>query len=1026
MKFIITALLLLFALNALSQNQYVQGKVYFINSHKLPAVDVEVTGQGSNPDHSKADGSFQLKFPDKSAGDPAGLDLGTNPKDKDGKALELVNPEIVHHILIPKKGGEDVFIIVCQAGGLVAARERYFQLTEPSLRIKYQQKIRENEVLISQNKNNLKFERVLQLRSDSLRNQLNNALENLHDLTGYIASVDKDFAPTFIQEAIDKIENQQDIEGALAILNKVRLMEVYNQELTRKKAANERILLAKQAEQDAENDLASANKAIEDVLEGFKLRIKVSSTLYDYNDVLDCYQKAIAICEENNLPNLEITEWYNEYGLTLNSIKKYDRAIVYFNKVISIYETMPANNEYLSVVYSNIGMPYQGKGDFAIAKDYFEKALKLTTPNTDTIALSSLYNNLAANYMALDSNNKALDYQQKSISLLLKTDAGIIQMTRRYNNLAMVFKELGQYQQASNIFLMLIDEIKRNPKPDLRLLASLYNNLGQVYADKGDTELAIEYYKLALVILESPAFSGIPDLGDCYGNLASAYQEAGQLKLALSIQQKATQIDEALYDGSNPSLVDDYNTTAFILKDLGNNKEALKFQKRSVAIAGKIYNDHQYNLASAYKDLALIYDANNYRDSALRCLDRAFAIANRLPESNELLLARIYNDYSTVLCNLDSLSHAAEYSKKSIDIYERKLNPNDVLIAVGYNNLAMIYEGLKKIPEALAYEQKACTIYEKKYPLHPNLAVCYDNTSIIYQDQKDYGNAVNFEKKAIDIAEKIYPPDNPILAEYYRSAGWSCVRGDQNELALSYFEKVIPIYLHNLSIPRSKLASAYKGRALTFEKLDNRDRAIDDIELSLDVMRKEESVSSDEVTDALSFSATLLYERGLEDYKNGQFLKAIPDLIEVNRLDAQPAVENLIGLSYYNTKQYSSAIKYYKMIIDSRDTTEKGVYNNIGLAYAKIGQFAEAKKALTIFEEKHMDEARAARDWAVYYALQKQSNLAISYLKKAIEKGYNDKDWLTHDDGLASIRSDVRYMNIVNGLKVASPQTINQ
>jgi len=137
--------------------------------------------------------------------------------------------------------------------------------------------------------------------------------------------------------------------------------------------------------------------------------------------------------------------------------------------------------------------------------------------------------------------------------------------------------------------------------------------------------------------------------------------------------------------------------------------------------------------------------------------------------------------------------------------------------------------------------------------------------------------------------------------------------------------------------------------------------------------------------------------------------------------DYHEAINNL-GTIHYARKNYRRAISQYKRALKLAPT-QASVHSNLGTAYFARNQLElalqEFRTALTldpeVFEHHStygvMLQERSVQDRAKYhywmatlYASQDRPDLAIQYLRKALEEGFKERKKLTEEPAFASIR----------------------
>jgi tetratricopeptide (TPR) repeat protein len=141
------------------------------------------------------------------------------------------------------------------------------------------------------------------------------------------------------------------------------------------------------------------------------------------------------------------------------------------------------------------------------------------------------------------------------------------------------------------------------------------------------------------------------------------------------------------------------------------------------------------------------------------------------------------------------------------------------------------------------------------------------------------------------------------------------------------------------------------------------------------------------------------------------------------RLDAKyPEAMNNLGTIYFAQKRYSRAIGYYKRAL-KLEPNSAAFYSNLGTAYfaeKKTKEFWDAyNKALQldpeVFEHRNtfgvtlqdrtvQERARYHFYLAKLYAGQGRQDLALQYIRKALEEGFTDRKKFLQDPEFAAMR----------------------
>ena len=139
----------------------------------------------------------------------------------------------------------------------------------------------------------------------------------------------------------------------------------------------------------------------------------IYSHLFQFEDALFCYQKAVSIHEEihndndNNLYLYERADAYNKVGNCCDDIKDYENGELYHQKAIEIYETYPDSSRAifeLGYSYNKQGNIFRHKAIETKDAQYFERALYYYNKNKDF----SLAHNSVTSLQSLGINEKSL------------------------------------------------------------------------------------------------------------------------------------------------------------------------------------------------------------------------------------------------------------------------------------------------------------------------------------------------------------------------------------------------------------------------------------------------------------------------------------------------------------------------------------------------------------------------------------------------------------------------------------------
>jgi tetratricopeptide (TPR) repeat protein len=173
----------------------------------------------------------------------------------------------------------------------------------------------------------------------------------------------------------------------------------------------------------------------------------------------------------------------------------------------------------------------------------------------------------------------------------------------------------------------------------------------------------------------------------------------------------------------------------------------------------------------------------------------------------------------------------------------------------------------------------------------------------------------------------------------------------------------------------------------------------------------------------IAYHQLLQLDNALKSYQQAVRLKK--DYVE--------AINN-IGTIYYARKNFRRSISYYKraLKIAPQETKSASIYSNLGTAYFSRKEYKDASEAFqtsmsldpdvfehrsnygVLLEERNVEE-RAKYHYYVakMYAKNGRTELALQYLRKALEEGFKEKKQIEKDPEFASIRDTKEFKDLM-------------
>ncbi len=139
---------------------------------------------------------------------------------------------------------------------------------------------------------------------------------------------------------------------------------------------------------------------------------------------------------------------------------------------------------------------------------------------------------------------------------------------------------------------------------------------------------------------------------------------------------------------------------------------------------------------------------------------------------------------------------------------------------------------------------------------------------------------------------------------------------------------------------------------------------------------------------------------------------------------------NNVGTVYYAQKSYRRAINYYQRALKISPTAS--IYSNMGTAYFARKRYKEASEAYqeaynrdpdvfehkgnygTLLEDRNVAErAKFHYYLAKMYAKSGRNDLALQYVRKALEEGFKERNKLTEDPEFQALRDTPEFKELL-------------
>ena len=254
-------------------------------------------------------------------------------------------------------------------------------------------------------------------------------------------------------------------------------------------------------------------------------------------------RQAIQLADSKRLPQQTI-EAYSNLGLAYQYKGNYAESLIQFQRALKTLDAFK-DPELKAKIFNNMGNLYWRTNDKQQAYNYYKKSMSIREEIKDSIGLAKVLGNLGNSMNAIyHDGDSAFYYYSRALSIFqdLNDQRGI---AISYNNLANIYRAKGDLEKALSLYHQaLAIDIKSN---DIFGTTFDYSNIGTVHNDLGNKDSAVYYFKTLLKVSEE--INSLPRQKQAYGRLYKLYKKYGNSSAALEYLE--------LYKQSNDSLINE-------------------------------------------------------------------------------------------------------------------------------------------------------------------------------------------------------------------------------------------------------------------------------------------------------------------------------------------------------------------------------------------------------------------------------------------------------------------------------------
>jgi tetratricopeptide (TPR) repeat protein len=366
------------------------------------------------------------------------------------------------------------------------------------------------------------------------------------------------------------------------------------------------------------------------------------------------------------------------------------------------------------------------------------------------------------------------------------------------NGMAVLFKELGKYNQADSLF-----EVARLGADNLAsqhsgFYALLLNNQAALKEIKGENLAAKELFMKSLGLMESADNTGKTYLATLE-NLSTIHIELGEYDQAEAVLEKSQQLIAEKYGETSSIYAANVLNYGRLEQAMGRYPKAEPHFKTALELMKSNHGDQHPEYARALNAMALYFQILGNMNEAEPLLEQSKNIY-------EVTYGKSHPEYITSIENLSSLYQMQGEKEKALPLLQEALAMDSEVYGIDHpiyattlHNLASLYQSMGDQVKAEPLFVQALTIDERIYgKQHRSYAKTLYNLGTLYQDLGKYDEAETTLLEVLAIRKEILGEEHPDYA-YSLYGIASLYHATQNlNKAFPFYEQVINKYIKQI------------------------------------------------------------------------------------------------------------------------------------------------------------------------------------------------------------------------------------
>jgi len=368
-----------------------------------------------------------------------------------------------------------------------------------------------------------------------------------------------------------------------------------------------------------------------------------------------------------------------------------------------------------SMIWDNLGIVYEHKGEYSTALEYFTKSVEMTKAvygeHTNHSSIATSYNNIGDVHRQLGNYDTALEYFTKSMEMTKvvygeHTTHSILAIS--YNNIGDVHTQLGNYNTALECYTKSMEMTKAvyGEHTNHSSIAASYGNIGAVHKQVHNYDTALEYYTKSVEMMKAVYGEHTThySVAISYNNIGDIHRQLGNYDTALEYCTRSMEMMKAVYGEhtDHSDIAASYGNIGNVHKQLGNYDTALEYYTKSMEMMKAVYGEGSAHPSftkaiSSIIDIYLKY--NRYED----CLSLCYT-----PILSNPCLSKVLNRISADYIRSSNDRRAAQFLQIAIS----KAPDHSMEQADNYHQMGRCYMLMSSYKKSWCWLYSALCLYQ--------------------------------------------------------------------------------------------------------------------------------------------------------------------------------------------------------------------------------------------------------------------------------------------------------------------------